>query len=139
VVGRVIVVMAGPFLVFCINPTVLKRATDITFDDRSRGQVMADTLVKRVTGRPAVEPESVALHLVMSDQALWGQDNAPAVLDGYGPIPASLARRMLRDALVDERSLTTLRRLYRHPRSGSLVAMESRSRLFPKGLAGNHS
>ncbi|GAC1408028.1 MAG: hypothetical protein NVS4B6_24570 [Mycobacterium sp.] len=26
--------------------------------------------------------------MVMSDQALWGGDNAPAVLEGYGPIPA---------------------------------------------------
>ena len=114
----------------------LTRAADTTFDDRSRGQVMADTLVERVMGRPAEQPESVALHLVMSDQALWGRDNAPAVLDGYGPIPASLAQRLVRDAVVDERSLATLRRLYRHPRSGSLVAMESRARLFPKGLAG---
>jgi hypothetical protein len=31
----------------------LKRAADTTFDERSRGQVMADTLVERVTGRPA--------------------------------------------------------------------------------------
>jgi hypothetical protein len=54
----------------------LKRAADTTFDDRSRGQVMADTLVERVTGRPAEEPEPVALNLVMSDQALWGQYNA---------------------------------------------------------------
>ena len=114
----------------------LTRAADTTFDDRSRGQVMADTLVERVMGRPAEQPESVALHLVMSDQALWGRDNAPAVLDGYGPIPASLAQRLVRDAVVDERSLATLRRLYRHPKSGSLVAMESRARLFPKGLAG---
>jgi hypothetical protein len=37
--------------------------------------------------------------------------------------------------VVDERALATLRRLYRHPKSGSLVAMESRSRFFPKGLA----
>jgi hypothetical protein len=114
----------------------LKRAADTTFDDRSRGQVMADTLVERVTGHPAEEPEQVALNLVMSDQSLWGQDNAPAVLDGYGPIPASVAQRLVRDAVVDERSLATLRRLYRDPTSGSLVAMESRSRLFPKGLAG---
>lgn len=28
-----------------------------------------------------------------------------------------------------------LRRLYAHPRSGALVAMESRARLFPRGLA----
>ena len=34
----------------------LKRAADTTFDDRSRGQVMADTLVERVTGRPAEQP-----------------------------------------------------------------------------------
>jgi hypothetical protein len=114
----------------------LKRQADGTFDDRSRGQVMADTLFERVTGRPAEEPESVALNLVMSDCALWGQDNAPAVLDGYGPIPASVAQRLVHDAVVDERALATLRRLYRDPKSGSLVAMESRSRYFPKGLAG---
>jgi len=30
---------------------------------------------------------------------------------------------------------TMLRRLYRHPRSGQLVAMESQARIFPKGLA----
>jgi Domain of unknown function (DUF222) len=114
----------------------LKRSADTTFDDRSRGQVMADTLVERVTGRPAAEPEHVALSLVMSDQALWGRDTAPAVLDGYGPIPASLAQRLVRDAVVDKRAVATLRRLYRHPKSASLVAMESRSRFFPKGLAG---
>jgi hypothetical protein len=114
----------------------LKHAADTTFDERSRGQVMADTLVERVTGRPAEEPEPVALNLVMSDQALWGQDKAPAVLEGYGPIPAALAQHLVRDAVVDEGSLATLRRLYRDPTSGSLVAMESRSRLFPKGLAG---
>jgi len=114
----------------------LKHSADTTFDDRSRGQVMADTLVERVTGHPAEEPEHVALNLVMSDQSLWGQDNSPAVLDGYGPIPASVAQGLVRDAVVDERSLATLRRLYRDPRSGSLVGMESRSRFFPKGLAG---
>jgi hypothetical protein len=113
----------------------LKRAADTTGDDRSRGQVMADTLVERVTGRPAAAPEPVALNLVMSDQALWGQDNAPAVLEGYGPIPAAVAHHLVRDAVTDEGSLATLRRLYRDPKSGSLVAMESRSRLFPKGLA----
>jgi len=92
---------------------------------------MADTLVERVTGRPADASAPVALNLVMSDQALWGrQDNAPAVLDAYGPIPASLAQHLVRGAVADNRSLATLRRLYRHPKSGSLVAMESRSRLF---------
>ena len=114
----------------------LKRTAETTFDDRSRGQIMADTVFERVTGCPAQQPASVALNLVMSDAALWGQDNAPAVLDGYGPIPASLAQQMVRDAVVDKRSLAMLRRLYRQPKSGALVGMESRSRFFPKGLAG---
>ena len=37
--------------------------------------------------------------------------------------------------MTDRRSRATLRRLYAHPRSGALVAMESRARLFPRGLA----
>jgi hypothetical protein len=113
----------------------LRRAADTTFDGRSRGQVMADTLVERVTGRPAETPEPIAVNLVMSDQTLLGGDNCPALVDGYGPIPAEIARKLVSSAVVDERSRTTLRRLYRHPRSGALVAMESRSRCFPKGLA----
>jgi hypothetical protein len=52
-----------------ITSTVVKRAEDTTFDERSRGQVMAHALVERVTGRPADVPEPVALNLVMSDQA----------------------------------------------------------------------
>ncbi|HYZ69850.1 MAG TPA: DUF222 domain-containing protein [Mycobacterium sp.] len=113
----------------------LKRAADTTFDDRCRGQVMADTLVERVMGRPAEQPKPVALNLVMSDQTLLGDDNSPAVVEGYGPIPASVARKLVGAAVADERSRATLRRLYRHPRSGALVAMESRARCFPKGLA----
>jgi hypothetical protein len=113
----------------------LKRQADITGDGRTRGQVMADTAYDRITGCPAGQPESVALNLVMSDAALWGHDGAPAVLDGYGPIPASLAQQLVCAAVVDERAVARLRRLYRHPRSGALVAMESRARFFPKALA----
>jgi len=114
----------------------LKRAADTTFDDRSRGQVMADTLVERVTGRPAEEPESVAVNLMISDQTLLAEDNGSAVISGYGPIPAAVARRLVDGAVTDKRSRATLRRLYRHPATGALVAMESRSRCFPRGLAG---
>lgn len=113
----------------------LKRAADTTFDGRSRGQVMADTLVERVTGRPADAPASVALNLVMSDQSLFGGEEGSAVLDGYGPIPASVARGLVQSAVTDNRARASLRRLYRHPSSGGLMAMESRSRCFPKGLA----
>ncbi|MFN8033664.1 MAG: DUF222 domain-containing protein [Mycobacterium sp.] len=113
----------------------LKRAADTTFDGRSRGQVMADTLVERVTGRPADAPAPVVLNLVMSDQALFGGEEGSAVLDGYGPIPASVARGLVQSAVVDKRARASLRRLYRRPGSGGLMAMESRSRCFPKGLA----
>ncbi|MUL82351.1 MULTISPECIES: DUF222 domain-containing protein [unclassified Mycolicibacterium] len=113
----------------------LKRAADTTFDDRTRGQVMADTLVERVTGRPIDVPEPVAVHLLLSDQTLLGDDERPAVVEGYGPVPAAVARNLVSEAVADKRSRATLRRLYRHPKSGALVAMESRSRLFPKGLA----
>jgi hypothetical protein len=113
----------------------LKRAADTTFDDRSRGQVMADTLFESVTGRPAEVADPVAVNLVIADETLLGTDNSPAVIEGYGPIPASVARGLVSSAVRDERSRCTLRRLYRHPRSGQLVAMESRSRFFPRGLA----
>jgi hypothetical protein len=96
---------------------------------------MADELVERVTGRPAEQAESVAVNLVMSDETLLGGDNSPAHIEGYGPIPAAVARGLVDAAVTDERAKATLRRLYRHPRTGSLVAMESRSRCFPRGLA----
>lgn len=113
----------------------LKRTADTTFDGRTRGQVMADTVYERVTGRPADVPEPVAVGLVLSDQTLFGDDESPAVVEGYGPVPAAVARNLVADAVADERSRATLRRLYRHPKSGALAAMESRSRLFPKALA----
>ncbi|MGA5466050.1 HNH endonuclease [Mycobacterium sp. NPDC050041] len=111
----------------------LKNAADTTFDERSRGQVMADTLYERVTGRSAATPVPVTVDLVMSDRALLGGDGEPAHLQGYGPVPASIARQMVADAAGA--GVAALRRLYARPVSGALVAMESRSRCFPKALA----
>ncbi|OIN79573.1 HNH endonuclease [Mycobacterium malmoense] len=113
----------------------LRREADTRCDGRSRGQVMADTLVERVTGRDAAVPVPVAVNLVLSDETLLGGDSAPADVSGYGPIPAAVARAMVSNAVTDRRSRATLRRLYAHPRVGALVAMESRARLFPRGLA----
>ncbi len=118
-----------------MTQTVLKRAADTTFDDRTRGQVMADTLVERVTGRPADVAQPVAVNLIIADETLLGGDDIAAVVEGYGPIPAAVARNLVSNAATDTRSQATLRRLYRHPRSGALLAMESRARRFPKGLA----
>jgi hypothetical protein len=113
----------------------LRRAADTCADGRSRGQVMADALVERVTGRSAAVATPIAVNLVLSDETLMGGSNAPADISGYGPVPAAVARELVSRALGDERSRATLRRLYARPTSGSLVAMESRARLFPRGLA----
>jgi hypothetical protein len=112
----------------------LRREADTRCDGRSRGQVMADTLVERVTGRDATVATPIAVNLVLSDETLLGGDSAPADICGYGPIPAAVARAMVSSAVADRRSRATLRRLYVHPRAGALVAMESRARLFPRGL-----
>jgi hypothetical protein len=112
----------------------LRREADTRGDGRSRGQIMADTLVERVTGRDATVPTPIAVNLVMSDGTLFGGDSTPADISGYGPIPAAVARSMVARSVADRQSRATLRRLYTHPRTGSLVSMESRARLFPRGL-----
>jgi len=112
----------------------LRREADTCGDGRSRGQVMADTFVERITGRPADVPVPIAVDLVITDDTLLGGDQAAARVPGYGPIPAAVARQLVNRAAHDARSRATLRRLYRHPDSGALIAMESRARAFPKGL-----
>jgi hypothetical protein len=96
---------------------------------------MADALVERITGRSAAVATPIAVNLVISDETLLSRSNAPAEIYGYGPIPAAVARELVSCAVGDERSRATLRRLYARPASGALVAMESRARLFPRGLA----
>lgn len=98
-------------------------------DDRSKGQVMADTLVERITGQTTASDVPVTVNLVISDQALLG-DAEGAQIHGHGPVPADLARQW-----VSESTTVALRRLYAGPATGRLVAMESRSRCFPDGLA----
>jgi hypothetical protein len=113
----------------------LKREADSCCDGRSRGQVMADTLFERVTGRSAAQAVPVAVNLVISDQSLMGVESSAAVIAGYGSVPAAVAQRLICEAVTDSGAGATLRRLYANPSSGALVALESRSRLFPKALA----
>ena len=94
-------------------------------DTRTRGQIMADTLVERLTGQTTATGVPVEIGLIMTDATLLGDDHTPAHLDGTGPVPAWLARRLVRDA-----DHAWVRRLYTHPTSGQLVAMESHRRTF---------
>jgi Domain of unknown function (DUF222)/HNH endonuclease len=106
-------------------------------DDRSRGQIMADTFVERLTGQANATGIPVEVHLVMPHTSLFGADQTPAHLQGYGPLPAAFTRRWIRgrpDDDDDDEARVWIRRLYTHPETHSLVAMESTSRLFPKRL-----
>ncbi len=102
-------------------------------DERSRNQVMADTLVARVTGQETAEEVEVEVQIVITDDALLGTSDTPARLNGYGPIPAGLARRLA--ATAGEKLRAWIRRLYSPLGDGRLVAMESTRRHFPDGLA----
>ena len=122
----------------------LTRASDrarASGDPRSKGQVMADSLVSAVLGQPdssSATPSTtlagpVSLGLVMSDAALLGTSDEPAHLDGFGPIPAELAREIVCDALTRDEQVW-VRRLYTSPTTGELVTMDSRQRVFPATL-----
>lgn len=104
-------------------------------DPRGRGQVMADALVAAVTASTSTAPgaPAVTVELVMSDTTLLGDDDAPAVLPGHGPVPAAVARRLVAGAA--EAGRAWVRRLYATPDRTRLIAMESRSRLFPAALS----
>jgi hypothetical protein len=84
------------------------------------------------------DPWGVEVHLVVTDATLLGGDDTPALLTTAGPggsnpagdlIPAPVARDLVREA-----ARAWVRRLYTHPESGQLVAMESTRRAFGGGL-----
>ena len=95
-------------------------------DERSRGQIMADTLVERVTGQATAAAVPVEVALVMSDRALLDGHADPAEVVGFGPVPAPFARAWL----ADTEAAVWLRRLYTRPGDESLVAMDSTRRVF---------
>lgn len=107
-------------------------AAKIEGDQRGIGQLMADTLVERVTGQADASDVPVAIGLVMSDRTLLAGGDEPGELEGYGPVPAEVARHLVAAAPPDRR---WLRRLYSCPTSGALISTDSRARRFPDSLA----
>ncbi|MGH3445774.1 MAG: DUF222 domain-containing protein, partial [Nocardioidaceae bacterium] len=145
----------------------LSRAADTARaagDERSRGQVMADTLVELVTGQTIAAGTPVEVQLVMTDQSLFARTgnqtsdeppgpadetstpasadepvapathpaDEPGYLRDYGIVPAGWARDLL--ANLPEGTRAWIRRLYTHPSTGELVALDSRRRTFSGGL-----
>ena len=102
-------------------------------DPRTHGQVKADTLVERITGLDSASALPVRLNLVIGAESLFGDSTEPGHLVGSGPIPASLCRQLV--VRASETAKASLRRLFVTPGNRELVAMESRGRTFPRGLA----
>jgi hypothetical protein len=105
-------------------------------DPRTQGQLMADILVERATGQAAADGPPVALGLVMTASSFFGEDDEPADVTGYGPVPAGWARDLVRTAIeqVGAKAAGWLRRVFADPVTGDLTAMDSRTRDFCEGL-----
>lgn len=106
-------------------------------DERSRGQIMADTLVERATGQEHATDVPVAVNLVVSDAALLAGGEEPAVvLDddgaGHGTVPAAVARHLVAGGL--DLDAAWIRTVYATA-EGDLVGNTSKRRFFAGGLA----
>jgi hypothetical protein len=97
-------------------------------DGRSRGQLMADLLVQRLTGQATASGVPVEVELVMSADTLLAGGDEPAHLDRYGPLPAGLARQLV--LYTDDATPGWIRRLFTAPVTGELTGVESRRRCF---------
>jgi hypothetical protein len=96
-------------------------------DPRCRDQIMADTLVERLTGQATAADVNAELQIVMPLDALLDATNqTPAQLDGYGPLAADLAR----DLLATSKGRLWWRRLYAAPVGGPLVGGDPHRRRF---------
>lgn len=121
-------------------------------DERSRDQIMADTLVERVTGTSRASGGPVEIGLIMTDQSLFGDADAAADMDDYGPIPGETARDIVRRAAewandggsrgaADEATKAAeaahvfLRRLFTDPVTGVIIDVDPRRRRFSGALA----
>ena len=114
-------------------------------DPRSRGQVMADTLVGRVlagetaAGKPtsqdsAAAPTALLINIAVSDAVLLGDEHGFGWVQDYGPVPGDLLREWIADN-ADHGVDQWVRRLYVTPDTGDLVAMDSKARRFEGALA----
>ncbi|HJF48224.1 MAG TPA: HNH endonuclease [Brachybacterium paraconglomeratum] len=119
-------------------------------DRRGHQAIQADTFVDTLIGRSgSMEPVTLDIGVIITDHVLLDPGTGDlAQIEGYGTVPAEAVRESLRDPLdaiagTDEDPLgpdgpalrAVLRKLYEHPRTEELVAVESRARAFPSALA----
>ena len=96
-------------------------------DPRCRDQIMADTLVERITGQVQASDVNAELQIVMDlDALLDANEQNTAELAGYGPLPADIAR----DILATSKGRLWWRRLYAAPVGGPLAGGDPDRRRF---------
>jgi hypothetical protein len=96
---------------------------------RTRTQILADTLVERLTGQATARDVGVEVQIVMPVQALLDPHSPlPAEIAGHGPIPARIARELLATTAGQK----SLRRLV--TRDGIVIGGDSRRRTFDGAL-----
>ncbi|MDT7580368.1 MAG: hypothetical protein QOK35_1632, partial [Pseudonocardiales bacterium] len=92
---------------------------------RNRGQILADSLVERLTGQATAGDVNVEVQVLVPVEALLDPDNPlPAEIAGHGPIPADIAWELLATTAGKK----SLRRLV--TRDGIVIGGESRRRTF---------
>jgi Domain of unknown function (DUF222) len=108
-----------------------------TGDGRTRDQIMADTMVERLTGQAAAGDLNIELQLMMPlDALIKPDDRSAALIPGYGPLPHQLAWELL----TTSRGRKWWRRLFTAPpeesnRRGPLVGGDPNRRYFDGWLA----
>jgi len=86
-------------------------------DPRCRDQIMADTFVERITGQVTAADVNAELQILLPiDALLDASDQTVAELDGYGPLPADIAR----DIFASSKGRKWWRRLYAAPVGGPI-------------------
>ena len=96
-------------------------------DQRCRDQIMADTLVERLTGQARAADVNAELQIMMPlDALLDANDHTAAELEGYGPVPPDIAR----DIMATSKGRLWWRRLYAAPMGGPLAGGDPLRRRF---------
>jgi hypothetical protein len=96
---------------------------------RTRGQILADTLVERLTGQTTAGDVNVEVQVLMPVETLLDPNSPlPAQVAGHGPIPADIARELLATTAGKK----SLRRLV--TRDGIVIGGDSRRRNFDGAL-----
>lgn len=107
--------------------------------ERGTGQLMADTLIERLTGREPGHADDVpvTINLLVSDQTLLADGDRPGVVvegmpAGAGVVPGPVARNLVVHGI--DADAAWLRAIYVAP-GGRLVASTSKARFHPQGMA----